>query len=294
VETPPRKALKIGFYLFTALALAVFAASYLGVHGGTPMGNEQVALLRVEGPILDSRVAVEQIRAYQKSSRVRALVLRVDSPGGGVVASQEIHDAVLAFKRTGKPVVTSMGTVAASGGYYVAAPSDLIVANPGTLTGSIGVIMSMPNFEKLMEKVGVSNVTIKAGLNKDLGSPFREMTDAERALLQGVIDDIHSQFIDAVASGRGMTGETVRLLADGRVFTGRQAVTQGLVDELGNLETAISRAGELAGIKGRPRVLEEKKSPIERMFADLEGVFDRLPTSGSGIVGLQAMYLMTP
>ena len=294
VDASPRKALKIGLVVFAVFAAAIFVFSYLGVYAIAPMSGERVALVRVEGPIMDARDAVDAIHAYQKDDRVRALVLRVDSPGGGVVASQEIHDAVVEFRESGRVVVTSMGTVAASGGYYVAAPSDLILANPGTLTGSIGVIMSMANFEGLLEKVGVQSVTIKAGKNKDIGSPFREMTAPERRILQGVIDDIHDQFIEAVARGRGREIAEIRPLADGRIFTGKQAVAEGLVDELGNLDTAIARAGELAGISGKPKVLERKESPLDRFLAGAESLVPWPRAGASGRSGVQAMYLMSP
>jgi protease-4 len=293
VEVPPRKALKVGFVLFGLLALGIFIASYLGVHVASPLAHDEVALVRVEGAILDVRDTVDQVRAYRKDSRVRALVLRVDSPGGGVVASQELYDALVDFKTSGKPVITSMGTVAASGGYYISAPSNLIVANPGTLTGSIGVIMSLANVQKLMDKLGVSAVTLKAGAHKDMGSPFRELTDEERALLQGVMDDIHDQFIQAVADGRGKSADEIRAVADGRIFTGRQAVTAGLVDELGDLEKAIQRAGELAGIQGRPRVIEREVPFWERALGETRTWFPWLPRSGAGFLGPQAMYLMT-
>jgi protease IV len=293
VEIPPRKALKVGFLLFVALGILVFLASYAGVHFGGPLSGAQVALVRVEGPIMDTRQFVEAIRAFAKDNRIRALVLRVDSPGGGVVASQELHDAVQDFRKTGRPVVTSMGTVAASGGYYIAAPSDLIVANPGTLTGSIGVIMQTANVSQLLEKIGVSAITIKAGKNKDIGSPFRDMTDEERDLVQGVMDDIHDQFIRAVAEGRGRPLEEIEPLADGRIFTGRQALQAGLVDELGNLETAIGRAGELAGIEGRPRVIENTPSVIERLVADARGWVSWLPSARPGWAGMEALYLMS-
>jgi protease-4 len=292
VEIPPRKALKVGFVLFAVLALGIFVASYLGVHVLPAAGRDAVALVRVEGPILDVRELVDAVRGYAKDTRVRALVLRVDSPGGGVVASQELHDALVAFQESGKKLVTSMGTVAASGGYYVAAPSDLIVANPGTLTGSIGVIMSLANVERLMDKVGVSAVTIKAGRHKDIGSPFRELTDEERALLQGVMDDIHDQFIEAVAEGRDRPEAEIREIADGRVFTGQQAMKVGLVDEMGDLERAIDRAGELAGIQGRPRVIETHHPVWERMLGEAKSWLPWLPGAGA-LVGPQPMYLMT-
>ncbi len=293
MEIPPRKALKVGFVLFALLALGIFIASYLGVHVASPLAHDEVALVRVEGAILDVRDTVDLVHAYRKDSRVRALILRVDSPGGGVVASQELYDALVDFKTSGKPVITSMGTVAASGGYYISAPSDLIVANPGTLTGSIGVIMSLANVQKLLEKLGVSAVTLKAGAHKDMGSPFRELTDEERALLQGVMDDIHDQFIQAVADGRGKSADEIRPLADGRIFTGRQAVKAGLVDELGDLEQAIKRAGELAGIEGRPRVIEREVPFWERALGETRTWFPWLPRSGAGFMGPQAMYLMT-
>lgn len=293
MEIPPRKALKVGFWLFLALGVAVFVASYMGVKFGGPLSGGAVALVRVEGPIMDTRDLVKTIRGYAKDHRVKALVLRVDSPGGGVVASQELHDAVLAFKNAGRPVVASMGTVAASGGYYVACPATRIVANPGTLTGSIGVIMYMANFQKLLDKVGIAEVTIKAGKNKDIGSPFRPMTDQEKALLQGVMEDIHGQFIQAVAEGRGKTVDEIRPLADGRIFTGGQAVKAGLVDELGDLESAIRRAGELAGIEGRPRVIENEPSVFSRVLADARGWFPWLPVTGAGGIGPQAMFMMT-
>jgi protease-4 len=183
------------------------------------------------------------------------------------VVSQEIFNAVLSAKKEGKKIVVSMGTVAASGGYYVAAAADKIVANPGTLTGSIGVIMQYAVIEKLLDKIGVRGQVIKAGEYKDVGSPFREMTPQEKKLLQGVIDDVHNQFIEAVvkgrnealAEGRKLLPEEVRAIADGRIFTGRQAYDLRLVDELGDLGDSIRIAGVLAGIKGKPQVVEKKK-----------------------------------
>ena len=223
-------------------------------------GGERVAVVRIEGVILDSRDAIEELRKYRENPGVKAIVLRIDSPGGGVVASQEIYAEVLKTRTEGKvKVVTSMGNLAASGGYYIAAATDKIVANPGTLTGSIGVIMELANVQGLLEKVGVQSVVIKSGKHKDLASPFRTMSPADRAILQTVLDDVHDQFIQAVASGRAMKVEQVRDLADGRVFTGRQARTARLVDELGDLQDAIKLAGKMGGIAGEPRVVETRK-----------------------------------
>jgi protease-4 len=223
-------------------------------------GKEGVAIVRVEGPIMDSSQAVAELEAFGDNPMVKAIVVRIDSPGGGVAPSQEIYNAVKRVrKEQNKTVVASMGTVAASGGYYIAVATDRILANPGTLTGSIGVIMQMANFQELLEKVGVKSVVIKTGKFKDLGSPFRPMVEEERQLLEAVMDDTLSQFIEAVAEGRSMDAAEVEQLADGRIFTGRQAKTVLLIDEIGDLHDAIKLAGELGGIEGTPRVLETTK-----------------------------------
>ena len=223
-------------------------------------GGDRVALIKVEGVLIASERIVDEINDYAEDSSVKAIVLRIDSPGGGVVASQEIYNALMNAKREGKKIVASMGSVAASGGYYIAAAADKIVANPGTLTGSIGVKMEYPNLEKLLEKIGVKEIVVKSGEYKDVGSPFRNISERERKLLQGVIDDVQSQFVEAVATGRGMSLAEVRAIADGRIFTGRQALELKLVDQMGDLAVSIQLAGELAGIKGKPRVtVREKK-----------------------------------
>lgn len=219
---------------------------------------DKVALVRVEGPIIDSKSAADEIREYAKDASIKAIVLRVDSPGGAVAPSQEIYEEVK--KATAKKkVVVSMGALAASGGYYISSPASKIVANPGTLTGSIGVIMEIPNIELLMSKVGVKTQVIKSGKHKDIASIFRGIGREERAILQGVLDDVHEQFMESVAEGRRMPLGEVRKLADGRIFTGRQALDAGLVDELGNLDDAIKTAANLSGIKGEPEVVTKKE-----------------------------------
>ena len=223
------------------------------------VGSDKIALVKLEGLLITAEPVVEELNDYAEDSSIKAIVLRIDSPGGGVVVSQEIYNAVKNARKEGKTVVASMGTVAASGGYYVAAAADRIVANPGTLTGSIGVKMEFANIEKLLEKIGVRGMVVKAGEYKDVGSPFREMSEQEKKLLQDVIDDVHSQFIQAVAEGRNMQEAEVRAIADGRIFTGRQALDLRLVDQLGDLADSIKVAGELVGIKGRPRVIEKSK-----------------------------------
>ena len=253
--------------------------------------QDRVALIRIEGVILDAQATISELKQYSENPLVKAIVLRIDSPGGGVVPSQEIHDAVKRVKnKSNKAVIASMGTVAASGGYYIAAATDRIIANPGTLTGSIGVIMEMANFEGLMKKVGVEGVVIKSGRFKDVGSPLRKMSDEERKLLQSVMDDVHHQFIQAVADGRSLEVSDVEPLADGRIYTGRQAKDARLVDELGDLDDAIHIAADIAGMEGEPKVVEPRKrfsfrDIIESRWAS---VFPRLELN----TGVKLKYLM--
>ncbi|HSA78842.1 MAG TPA: signal peptide peptidase SppA [Nitrospirota bacterium] len=223
------------------------------------IGTERVAMVKIEGILISSEHVVEELNDYADDSSVKAIVIRIDSPGGGVVVSQEIYNAVKNAKKEGKKIIVSMGSVAASGGYYVAAAADKIVANPGTLTGSIGVKMEFANLEKLLEKIGVKGMVVKAGEFKDIGSPYRDMTAQEKKLLQDVIDDVHNQFIKAVAEGRNLPEADVRAIADGRIFTGQQALALKLVDQMGDLADSIRLAGSLAGIKGKPRVVEKRK-----------------------------------
>ncbi|MDE3241426.1 MAG: signal peptide peptidase SppA [Nitrospirota bacterium] len=254
-------------------------------------GEDRIALIRVEGVILDAQQTVGDLKKYGESPSVKAIVLRIDSPGGGVVPSQEIHDAVKRIRnKNNKAVVASMGTVAASGGYYIAAATDRIIANPGTLTGSIGVIMELANFEGLLKKIGVESVVVKSGEHKDIGSPFRKMKEEDRLILQAVMDDVHSQFIEAVAEGRSLDVREVRTLADGRVFTGRQAKAAKLVDELGDLDDAIKVAAEMAGIEGEPHVVEPRRRFSVRELLESH-VFGQLPRLDFQ-TGVSLKYLM--
>ncbi len=253
--------------------------------------EDRIALIRVEGVILDAQTTVGELKRYGDNPSVKAIVLRIDSPGGGVVPSQEIHDAVQRIRtKNNKAVIASMGSVAASGGYYIAAATDRIVANPGTLTGSIGVIMETANVEGLLQKIGVEGVVIKSGKYKDVGSPLRKMTDEERRLLQAVMDDVHQQFIEAVAAGRALEVTDVQALADGRIFTGRQAKEARLVDELGDLEDAIQLAADVVGIEGEPNVVEPRRrfSLRDLLESRLSNLFPKLDFHP----GISLKYLM--
>lgn len=282
--------LMAGILFFGILAVLFF----LFVYTSTSLegSGNRIGLVKIEGVILESSDTIDEILDFRDNDGIQAIILRIDSPGGGVVPSQEIYEEVLKIRQKGeKKVVVSMGTVAASGGYYIASASDQIVANPGTLTGSIGVIMELANLEGLMDKIGVESVVIKSGKNKDVGSPFREMAPEDRALLQRLMDDVHNQFIEAVAGGRGLELDQVREMADGSVFTGLQAKDLGLVDEIGNLQDTIELTAELAGIEGEPRIIEhrEKGSVMELLQSRFRAVLPEMHLPGAG-VSLQ--YLM--
>ncbi len=244
--------------LFLAVTGGVLSKSGDAAAGGGYFGP-RVAIVELEGVILDVDDLIKDLKSYRDNPQVRAVVIRINSPGGVVAPSQELHDALVRLRQGGKPVVASLGSVAASGGYYVAVAADRIYANPGTLTGSIGVIMQMANFEQLMKKVGVDYVVVKAGAFKDVGNPGRPMTPEERRVLQALLDDVHGQFIGAVAEGRKLDRAQVTQFADGRIFSGTQAKALQMIDELGGLEDAVNGAAQLAGIRVPPKVILPKR-----------------------------------
>jgi protease-4 len=212
--------------------------------------RDKIGVVMVEGVITDSIEIAEQLDEFGRDDSIVAVVLRVDSPGGGVAASQEIYDAVIELRKT-KKVVASMGSIAASGGLLVACAADKIVANPGTITGSISAIMQFANFEEVLKKIGVKSSVVKSGQYKDIGSPLREMTPEERVIIQDLIDDIYNQFVDVIVERRNLPKDKVREIADGRVFSGRRAKELGLVDYLGDMSAAAKLAGKLAGREGK-------------------------------------------
>ncbi len=287
------------FLSLSAVSLFIFIAAYaitVGLGNFSFSVGEKIAVVKIEGVILDSKDIIEELREHRRNKGVKAILLRIDSPGGAVAPSQEIYNEVLKIRDEGKKkIVTSMGSVAASGGYYIASASDKIVANPGSVTGSIGVILELANISGLMKKVGVESVVIKSGKFKDVGSLFRTMTPEERDLLQGVIDDTYDQFVEAVSEGRGINKEDLVPIADGRVFTGRQAKKLGLVDELGSFQDSIKITADLAGIKGEPGLIEKKKrySLLERFLknSSLSGLIDsgKKITVGEGTFSMQYM-----
>ena len=267
--------LGIGLALAAGFLAALVVVGVWSSRGGIALG-ERIGVVEVRGFIGDARPTVEALREFRKDEGIKAVVLRVESPGGGIAPSQEIHDAV---RRTAqvKPVVVSMGAVAASGGYYISAPATKIVANPGTATGSIGVIVQFQEIHGLFSRLGLRTRVVKSGPLKDAGSPFREMTEQDRAVFQALVEDLFQQFVDAVAQGRGMDRDAVLALADGRVYSGRQALELGLVDRLGGFWDAVDLARDLAGLRGEPRLeyrRRKKRGLLRWLLGEEAGALD--------------------
>jgi len=279
-------------------AFGFFALIFIGMFTGAgDMGfsgiGGNVGVVEMFGVIDEKsgREVIEQLDDWTDNSSIKAVVLHVNSPGGGVAISQEVYDAILRL-RNEKPVVAAMASVAASGGYLIACAADRIVANPGTLTGSIGVIMQYYTYYDLFDKVGLGTATIKSGELKDVGDPTRPMTEQEEMMLRSVVMDSYEQFVEVVANGRQMEKENVYPLADGSIFTGLQALNLGLVDTLGGLKEAVDLAAELAELDGEPRVVRpyrrEKVSIFDLMGNLLENLNEKVEKS---VEGPRLLYL---
>lgn len=282
--------LVIGLFLLFGIATCSIFVIKSPAGAFQPIGNNEdkwnysggnLAMVEVYGTIDEQsgRDAIDQLEHWRKDDDIKAILLHINSPGGGTAISQELYQAVLRAKEE-KPVVASFASVAASGGYYIASGADRIVANPSSVTGSIGVIFQMPNFKDLMGKVGVSLTTIKSGELKDVGNYSREMTEKEELMLRSVVMDTYEQFVDAVSSGRKMAKEDVYNLADGSVFTGSQAYHLGLVDTLGGLYEATNIAGQLGDISGKPVIAHAYLRATNHWF----DILDKVATNVSGAV----------
>ena len=252
-----------------------------------------MGVVEITGAISDARETVADLKRFREDDAIKAIVVRIDSPGGVVGPSQEIYREIRKTLEK-KRVVASMGSIAASGGYYVAAAADKIIANPGTITGSIGVIMGFANYEELLRKIGLAPVVVKSGEYKDMGSPVRKMRPEEREILEGFAGKVHRQFIRDIVAGRNMDLQHVESLADGRIFTGEESKGLGLVDRLGNLEDAIEWAGRLGGVEAEIKAVysrEKKRSLLEYMLmdTDLKSVLHRLL-----LPDVQAAYRYVP
>jgi protease-4 len=271
------------------LMLAFFVAGSVSEGSGLKSWGKGLGYTEIKGAIVDATETVRQLKALEHNSQVKGILIRVDSPGGVTSPSHEIYEEIRRIRDDGTPVIVSMGSLAASGGYYVSAPATRIVANPQTLTGSIGVIMEFPVLKGTMEKIGVKVEVVKSRVHKDIGSPFRDMTDQDRELLQGVVTDAYDQFVSIVSTERKIPEDSVRAFADGRVMTGRQALALGLVDTLGTLEDAKRIAASLCGIEGEPRLIRPsrrlKSWALELLEGTAEGLF-----GGFGFPRLRYIY----
>ncbi len=261
-----RKRVLIIILVIVLLFLITVLQTFRVLMGSSAVG-EKVAILDISGIITKSDSTIKLIHTYRDDPNVKAIILRLNTPGGSVAPVQEIFSEL---RKLEKPLVASMGSTAASGGYYIACAANTIVANPGTLTGSIGVIMQFTKIRGLYDKVGLEHQVIKSGQFKDSGSMFRDLSEDDIAILQKTVDDVHNQFVEAISESRKdtLTRDEIVNLADGRIFSGRQALEHKLVDKLGNLQDAIIVAGELGNIEGKPKVLrrERRYSLLEQLI----------------------------
>ncbi len=277
------------FVLLTVVALALLLA-YGGDSSGDFAFGNRIQVVDVQGELVDSRPIIEQLKRYEDSKSVPAILLNVDSPGGGVAASQEIYTEIKRLReKKHKIVVAYMSSVGASGAYYVSCPADKIIANSGTIVGSIGVIAEWVNYGDLLQWAKLKDVTFKTGEFKDTGSPTRALTDREKAYFQGLIDDMYVEFVDAVAAGRKLDVEAVRVLADGRVFTGRDAREKKLIDEIGNFQDAVDLTASLAGITGKPNLLRATRQRVT-LIDLLTGDVSRLNPFGAQTLKSQVRF----
>ncbi len=257
-----------------------------------PASFKRLGLVRIEGVIYNSESIVKQLSSFRTDKSIAGILIRINSPGGATAPSQEIYHEVLRLKDANKPIVVSMGDMAASGGYYVASPARCIFADPGTLTGSIGVILTVPLYKDLASKIGVQIRTLKAGKFKDIANNYRAMSNGEEQILQSLLDDTHDQFINDVAKARGIDRDSIKNIADGRIFTGRQAQTLGLVDSLGGYLDALSYLRKITNSAPNARIVEktEKLSNIREWF--LESMVRIFPQLYTYLAPYRASYLL--
>jgi protease-4 len=268
------------FFIFlVALFTLVYLAAKTSRQAEFTGFGDKIAVVDVEGVIIEPRTVVKELKRYAKDGSIKAIILHINTPGGGAAASQEIHDEVKRIRtEKKKPIIASIETLGASGGYYVAVGADKIYANPASIVGSIGVISQWYNYAELLHWIKMKDVTFKAGELKDAGNPAREMTSAEKTYIQSIINDMHAQFINAVAEGRNMKADDIKSLADGRVWTGEQALSLKMIDKLGDFETALKETAKSVGISGDPTIVrpeKEKRTLLDLLFGDIS---DLIPT----------------
>lgn len=268
----------VGVMLFVFSGTKMINASFQDQYG---VSDGNIGIVEINGMILSSKEIIKDINAFRNDADIKAIILRIESPGGGIGPSQEIFREIIKKTKSDKKIIASMGSVAASGGYYIASATDGIIANPGTITGSIGVIMEYANLMEIAKKIGISPVVIKSGEFKDMGSPLRDLEESEKKLFQELVDDLHLQFVTDVANARKMDIQTIASLADGRVYTGQKAFTLKLIDRIGNLDDAVQWAGELAQVEGELKPVYPREDKISFFKKLAETLFKDINISGT-------------
>ena len=267
----------IGFFVLVSFGSKILNTQFAQQYSSSD-GN--IGIVEINGMILSSKKTIKNIKTFRDDDAIKAIILRIDSPGGGIGPAQEIYREIMKTRKE-KKIITSMGSVAASGGYYIASATSGIVANPGTITGSIGVLMEYANIMEIAKKIGISPVVIKSGKYKDMGSPLRELKDSEKKLFQELVDELHLQFVNDVAKARDINTQTMTKLADGRVYTGQKALSLKLIDRLGNLDDAVRWAGEMANIKGELNPVYPKEDKITFIKKLANTLFKDINISGT-------------
>jgi protease IV len=271
-----------GAFVLLAVTLMALLVTFTGEGGGGDFAfSDRIQVVDIEGELVDSRFIIDQLKRYEDSDSIKAILLNIDSPGGGVAVAQELYTEVKRLReKKGKTIVAYFSSTGASGAYYLACGATKIIANPGSIVGSIGVIAEFVNYQELMEWAKLKEVVFKTGEFKDTGNPTRALTDREKTYFQGLIDDMYVQFLEAVASGRNMDIPEVRTMADGRVFTGRDAKEKKLIDEIGNFQDAVDLTARLSGISGKPRLVRLERRRVTLLDVLTTDLSRLVPFSG--------------
>ena len=270
--------------MLLAIALAAIVLTFSGGDGREFAFSDRIQVVDIDGELVQSKPILEQLKRYEDSNSVRAILLDIDSPGGGVAVSQEIYTEIKRLRqKKDKIIVAYLSSTGASGAFYISCAANKIVANPGTIVGSIGVIAEWVNYADLLQWAKLKDIVFKTGEFKDTGSPSRPITENERKYFQGLIDDMYVQFLEAVASGRKLDLQEVRAMADGRVFTGRDAKERKLIDETGNFQDAVDLTAKLAGISGKPRLIRQTRQRVTLLDVLTTDLSRLVPFSGQSM-----------
>jgi len=284
----------VGLFVICAVGLLITVLVIARSDGRGIFAGDRIALIPLEGAIMTDEAFLRHLKRFREDRTVKGIVVYIDSPGGAVAPSQSIYQELRKARDEGMPVIAAIGSVGASGGYYAALGADSIFVMPGSITGSIGVILQFPNVEELAEKIGISMEVVKSSELKDIGSPFRPVSPEDRSVLESMVADIYNQFVETVAEERGLSRTQLATLADGRILSGRQAIAAGLADDVGNLPDAIAAAGRMAGLGEDPRVVrppEPRLSLLQLLLSGSSEVAGRLRSGLDQLQGPSVRYI---